>query len=229
LLLFIATMAAMAGDSMRSFDFGAVGAAPAAPWEPLDLPKKITRANARVVADEGQAALEVETAASAGGAIVRMSPTVATGAHLAWHWKVDRVVSAADLASKAGDDFAARVYVMFDYPIEKLPFAERVKARIARVFYDKPLPLATLCYVWDNTHPHETIVPSAYTDRVRLIVLRNGADPSGVWTSESRDLDADFRSAFGEPAPPIIGIAYATDTDNTGAAATAWFEAPILR
>src|SRR5437016_4217209 len=117
---------------------------------------------------------------------------------------------------------------MFDYPIEKLPFGERVTARVARLFYDQPLPLATLCYVWDNRHPHDTVVSSAYTDRVRLIVLRNGADAVGQWQAESRDLAADFRRAFGEDAPPIIGIAFAADTDNTGGAATAWFSAPHL-
>lgn len=209
------------------FDFGPPGAAPAPPWEPLDLPKKITRADARVVADGDRTVLEVAARAGAGGAIVRLSPTD-PHATLAWRWQVDRALAKADLATKAGDDFAARVYVMFDYPIDKLSFGERMKARVARLFYDKPLPLATLCYVWDNTHAHGTIVPSAYTDRVRVIVLRNREDAAATWEPESRDLAADFRRAFGEDAPPLIGIALATDTDNTGEAATARFEAPRL-
>jgi hypothetical protein len=195
-----------------------------ASWEPLDLPKKITRAPARVLAD---GTLEVATHASAGGSIVRFAPGVAART-LSWRWQVDRVVAGADLAEKSKDDFAARVYVMFDYPVEKLPFAERVKARIARAFYAKPLPLATICYVWDNSHAHATIAPSAYTDRVRLIVLRNASDV-GDWREETRDLGADFRTAFGEDAPPLIGVAVAADTDNTGEAVVARFTVPALR
>ena len=194
-------------------------------WEPLDLPKKIARAPARV-ADDGT--LEVATRASAGGAIQRFAPMDASRRALSWRWQVDRVVASADLAQKSKDDFAARVYVMFDYPIEKLPFTERVKARIARAFYDKPLPLATLCYVWDNGHAPGTVAPSAYTDRVRLIVLRNASDVDGAWREETRDLAKDFRTAFGEDAPPLIGIAVAADTDNTGEAVVARFGAPRL-
>jgi len=40
---------------------------------------------------------------------------------------------------------------------------------------------------------------------------------------EVRDLRADFRRAFGEEAPALIGIAIATDTDNTGENARAWY------
>lgn len=191
-------------------------------WAPLDLPKKIVRAPARIADD----VLEVSTDGSAGGLIARLPPTPA--AQLTWRWQVDRVLAKADLATKSGDDFAARVYVMFDYPLEKLPFGERVKVRIARLFYDQPLPLATLCYVWDNTHARGTIVPSAYTDRVRLIVLRNRDDAVHTWVDESRDLAADFRAAFGEDAPPVIGIAIAVDTDNTGERASARFGVPLL-
>ena len=213
LLLFAATACA------RDLAFGT----PA--WEPLDLPKKIARAPARVADDR---TLEVATHASAGGSIQRFAPIDVARATLSWRWKVDRVVASADLSAKSKDDFAARVYVMFDYPIEKLPFTERVKARIARAFYDKPLPLATICYVWDNGHAAGTVAPSAYTDRVRLIVLRNAADVGGAWREESRDLAKDFRAAFGEDAPPLIGIAVAADTDNTGEAVVARFGAVTL-
>jgi hypothetical protein len=44
---------------------------------------------------------------------------------------------------------------------------------------------------------------------------------------ERRDLEADFRAAFGsregKAPPPVTGIAAGNDTDQTGESVTAWF------
>ena len=95
----------------------------------------------------------------------------------------------------AGDDFPARVYVMFDYPLEKLSFADRIKLRLARALHDPNLPAATLCYVWDGKATAGTIAPSAYTNRVRLIVVESGASRVKQWLSVERDVAADFKAA----------------------------------
>ena len=128
---------------------------------------------------------------------------------LAWRWKVDRVVDRADLARKDGDDFAARVYVFFDMPVESLGVGARVKALLARAVWGETLPTAALCYVWDNRHAPGTSAWNPYTDRVRTVVLRSGSP--GAWARESRDLEADFRAAFGSqwtgPVPRVTGIA----------------------
>ena len=50
----------------------------------------------------------------------------------------------------------------------------------------------------------------------RAIVLRSGEQGAGRWQSEARDLQADFRAAFGEPAPRVSGVSLSADTDNTG-------------
>ena len=34
---------------------------------------------------------------------------------------------------------------------------------------------------------------------------------------------ADYREAFGEEPPPVVGIAIMSDSDNTGEKATAWY------
>lgn len=54
-----------------------------------------------------------------------------------------------------------------------------------------------------------------------MIVVESGADKAGLWVTVTRDLAADFRAAFGEEAPPVIGVVIATDTDNTGERVTA--------
>ena len=142
---------------------------------------------------------------------------------LRWRWKVQAPVSGADMKSKEGDDYAARIYVMFDYPADKLSFGTRLKLRLAEGIYGQKIPTAALNYVWDNSHPAGTMQPNVYTDRARMIVVNSGTAKAGQWVTHTRDLVADFRDAFGEDPPDIVAVALATDTDNTGEAATAWY------
>jgi len=77
--------------------------------------------------------------------------------------------------------------------------------------------------VWDKKAPTGTTVWNAYTDRVRMIVLRGGKTGIDQWIDEERNLQKDFRAAFGEDPPEISGVAIAADTDQTGEATTSWF------
>lgn len=142
---------------------------------------------------------------------------------LQWQWRITRVVAAADMNTKAGDDYAARLYVLFDYDSAKLSLGTRLKIRLANILYGVDVPAAALNYVWDNRHPVGTLQANAYSDRVRMLVVESGAAHVNEWRSETRDVAADFRAAFGEEAPAVVSIAIASDTDNTGEAVTAWF------
>ncbi|MBY0269024.1 MAG: DUF3047 domain-containing protein [Burkholderiales bacterium] len=192
-------------------------------WKPLVASDAVPRTRYTLVDDAGITVVRAESKAAASGLSKPLRVDPAEFPWLRWRWKIDNLINNADLRSKEGDDFPARLYVMFDYPLEKLSLAERSKLRLARALFDPDLPAATLCYVWDNKSPPETIVPSAYSDRVRLIVVASGAARVGRWTDFERNVAADFRAAFGDEAPPVKAIAIATDTDNTGAFATSYF------
>lgn len=216
-----AVMAAIA-----PFSAAPAGGALPAGWSELRVPGA-PPARIDLVADAGRTVLRVRSQRSAGAASHSFAVPVAGKPVLAWRWKVDGVVGAADLGTREGDDFAARVYVFFDVPQERLALAARVRMRLARLVYGTELPTAGLCYVWDNRHPPGTTAWSAYTDRIRVIVVESGPARAGQWVEARRDLDADFRAAFGEqwtgPVPAVTGIAAGNDTDQTGAAASAWF------
>jgi hypothetical protein len=193
-------------------------------WRPLTLPR-VAAPEVALVDDAGVTVLRSRAAAAAGTITHDLDADPAARPTLTWRWKVDRVLARANLAEKGGDDFAARVYVFFDVPVETLPLGARVKAALARAVWGEKLPTAALCYVWDNRHEPGTSAWNPYTDRVRTVVLRS-ASP-GAWAEESRDLAADFRAAFGAqwagPVPRVTGIAIGNDTDQTGESATAWF------
>jgi hypothetical protein len=56
-----------------------------------------------------------------------------------------------------------------------------------------------------------------------MIVLQSGPRRVGQWVSESRDVAADFRAAFGFEAPAVTGVAIGNDTDNTHERVTTWY------
>jgi hypothetical protein len=176
-----------------------------------------------LVEDEGRTVLRARADASTSGIIreLRVDPRV----HpiLAWRWKVTRVLDKSDLATKAGDDFPARLYVTFDVALESLSAAERLRIGAARMRYGPDVPVAALCYVWDTKAPAGTLAPSAYTDRVRMIVVDSGSANVGRWVAHRRHVVEDFRRAFGADAPAINGVIVSTDTDNTGETAEAHY------
>jgi len=212
-------------DSMVAGAFSAArpGAAMPAGWVSLEAANIKVRTRYTLVDDNGVTVLRADSQSGASGLSrsVRIDP--AEMPWLRWRWKISNIIDQADLRTRQGDDFPARVYVMFDYPLEKLPFLERNKLRLARALFDPNLPAATLCYVWDGKAPAGTMVPSAYTGRVKVIVVESGAARARQWVDVERNIARDFRAAFGEEAPSVSAVAVATDTDNTGTTATAFF------
>lgn len=184
-------------------------------------------AEVALVRDADVTVLEVRSHASAGAAALALRADTQSRPILAWRWKVDRVVQGADLSRREGDDFAARVYVFFDIPVAALPLADRVKFRLARLLYGEELPTAGICYVWDNRHPAETSGWNPYSARVRTVVVESGGARAGQWVQVRRDLESDFRTAFGAqwigPVPALTGVVAGNDTDQTGESATARF------
>jgi hypothetical protein len=182
----------------------------------------VTATRFTLVADAGVTVLQMDADNAAASLFrpLRIDPAVQP--QLTWRWRVAGHIRGADLRTKAGDDVPARVYVMFDYPLERLSLVERAKILLARSVAGDLVPAAALCYVWDGTLAPGTSLWNAYTERVRVIVLRGRDDPVGGWRSETRDVAADFRAAFGEAPPAISGVAVGADTDQTGETTRAW-------
>ena len=184
---------------------------------------KIKPNRVSLVDDQGTTVLRVDSAQSGSTVALPFNLDPAATPQLSWRWKVNRAIEKADMESKSGDDFAARVYVFFDVPLASLSFIERSKVRLARALSNADVPTAALVYVWDNTHPIGTMQSSPYTGLVKVVVLQSGAERVGKWVSETRNIAADFRQAFGREAPQVTGIALGNDTDQTAEAVSAWF------
>ena len=125
---------------------------------------------------------------------------------ISWRWKVENAVSKnRQEREKSGDDYAARLFVVFD-PDEFGPSTEAI------------------CYVWAANESVGAAYPNPYFGRVGTIVVESGNQRIGEWVAEERDLLADHWRVFGKPLEAVTAVAIMVDTDDTGSKATAWFD-----
>jgi hypothetical protein len=208
------------------------GTAPAS-WRFVGFPKAkadLPATRFELADIQGQRALKVSTQASY-GSWVHDLPNV-NARPLQWRWRLDLPLSAGktapDILSKAGDDAALKVCILFDHPLERVPFIERTKLRIARSLSGEDLPAATLCYVWDSVYSPGLQGANPYTRRVRFITLQGKGSALGQWQTESRDVAADFAQLFADEAPAgsatprLRAVLVGADSDNTGSQSIGW-------
>ena len=213
------------------------GAAPST-WRFVGFPKSkadIPATRFELADVQGERALKVSTRASYGTWVHDLNN--AEPGRLQWRWRLDQALTGgkglADILTKAGDDAALKVCVMFDHPLDRVPFVERTLLRIARSLSGEDLPAATLCYVWDSVHPAGLQGPNPYTPRVRFITLQGKGAGLAQWQTETRDVAADFAKLFAEEwpagaaAPKVRAVLVGADSDNTGAESVGWVKALV--
>lgn len=142
---------------------------------------------------------------------------------LSFAWQIDALAVGADLATAEGDDSPVRIVLAFDGDRSRLSPRVHRLSEMSRLLTGEDLPYATLAYVWSNTDAPGTVVVNRRSDRIRKIVVESGAERLGQWLTYERDVQADFRAAFGEAPGPLLAIAVMTDTDNTQSALQAWY------
>jgi hypothetical protein len=194
-----------------------------APWKLVTLGKNKKPTRYSLVLDADKTVLRADADASMASVMHTLHFDPRDHPVVEWRWKIAHLLRKSNIATRAGDDFPARLYVLFDYDIGRLPFATRVKMRVARALFGEDVPLAVLCYVWDGKSIKGTTAWSPFTDRVRVIVAESGEARVNQWVTVRRNIVDDFRAAFGEDPPQVSGVAVATDTDNTGESATAFY------
>jgi hypothetical protein len=192
-------------------------------WEPLNFPNIEQHTRYELVTDDGQQVVKATTDGSASGLIARVSVEPGDSLILKWRWKVSNVFEKGNARSKSGDDYPARIYVAFEFQPEKAGFFERAKRKTVEVLFGESLPGNALNYIWANTLPEGTFIANAYTDKTMMVAVNSGRERVGDWVTVERDIVADYRQAFGEAPPPIVGVAIMSDSDNTGEQATAWY------
>jgi len=116
---------------------------------------------------------------------------------LSWKWRVvefPKRTMPEKIESKAEEDYAARIYVVFP-----APFFPNSKS---------------LVYIWAQEMPVGTTGNSPYSKNIKVMVLKSGN--AGEWAEEKRDVYEDYVKLFGEaPKMDIGAISFMTNSDNT--------------
>ncbi len=157
------------------------------------------------VIDEGRPALKAESRETASALIYRVYLDPKTYPRLSWSWKIARTIRKGDERTKGGDDYSARVYLVY-------PSVLFWKTRAVN-------------YIWANRLSRGAFLPNAYTGNAVMVAVESGEANAGRWIDEERDLVEDYRRAFREDPPKVGAVAIMTDTDNTGEEAVAWYGA----
>jgi hypothetical protein len=169
-------------------------------WE-----EKSFKGNTRyeVVQEDGEWCIKATSHGSASGLYYRISYSPKEYPFLTWRWKVGNVLLKGDELKKEGDDYAARVYVVFPSSL-----FWRTKA---------------INYIWANKLAVGQAVPNPFSSNAMMVAVQSGPAHVGEWMEERRNVLEDFRKFFGEDPPKVGAVAIMTDTDNTGEDATAWY------
>ncbi|QHE77613.1 DUF3047 domain-containing protein [Hydrogenophaga sp. PBL-H3] len=199
----------------------------ALPWQPFALPGKRYEVF-EPVAVQARPALRVRAQSSVSILRRQFEPALLAPGRLAFSWKVDALPLAADLAAADAADSPVRIVLGFEGDRSRWTPKMHRLSEMSRLLTGEELPYATLIYVWGNQEALGTVVVNPRTDRIRKLVLDSGTSQLGVWRDHVRDVQADFRQAFGEEPGPLRVVALMTDTDNTRSALTAWYGALTL-
>jgi len=161
------------------------------------------RTSYEVVEVAGKKCIRAQSDGTASGLFYEIGFDPAVLRHISWEWRIDNTVQGGDASRKSGDDYAARVYVVFP----------------GFFFWQT----RALNYVWANRLKKGEMVENAYTGSAMMIAVESGPENAGRFVRVERDLYRDFQQAFGTEPPMAGAVAIMTDTDDTGSAAGACY------
>jgi len=156
-----------------------------------------------IISEEGTPCLQAMSIDSASGLVYETEIDLQATPILSWKWKIDHVLKTGDAKTRKGDDYAARIYIVFP----------------SAFFWQ----LKALNYIWANKLPKGEILPSLYAENSIMIAAQQGNTLADQWITERHNVYEDYIQAFGTPPPKTKAVAIMTDTDGTGETTTAWY------
>jgi hypothetical protein len=158
----------------------------------------------RLAEEDGRKCIKAVSKASASGLYYELKFDPQKFPYLSWSWKIDHTVVNGDAHRREGDDYAARIYIVF-------PSLFFWNTRVVN-------------YIWANKLPKGEMIASPYfSSKDVLIAVESGNELAGRWVEERRNVYEDFQEFFGEAPPTAGAVAIMTDTDNTGGATSACY------
>nr|WP_320012943.1 DUF3047 domain-containing protein [uncultured Desulfobulbus sp.] len=193
-------------------------------WAPLYFPN-IDRYSTYTVGPCGDTTcLRMASDNSASGLVLKESFNVYQYPLITWRWKVSNIYKKGDASKKEGDDYPARLYILFAYDEEAASFGKQLKYNMAKLIYGQYPPDSSISYIWANKPTTLPFIFNAYTDQARMIAVSSGKDKVNTWQEYSVNIVEDYMTAFGKKPPATASLAVMCDSDNTHESAQAVIE-----
>jgi len=211
-----AMLALLAPSAARSA--GAAGIRLSTPgsadWRPLAFRGIETQTRYSLESSEGVETVRAESNCGASGLVLRLDAIrLDRTPLLRWRWRVDHGLDLREEQTKAGDDFAARVYLMFAFDESRASAFQKLRHRLATLIYGDDIPGSALNFVWTSRLPVGSVWDNPFESSAKMIALAQGEDPD--WRTETVDVVARYRELFGAKPPPLLGLAIMSDSDNS--------------
>lgn len=192
-------------------------------WKPLVLLKAKKPTDYRLVKEDGRTVLLARASASSSALMHELNVDPLEQPWLNWQWKITHLLTAADNTRRTTEDSPVRIVLGFDGDKASLPFVDQMLFETAKVVTGHDFPYATLMYIWENRLPVGTVIRSAHSSRIKMMVAATGPEGVGEWREFTRNIVEDFEKAYGEKPGRLLGVGVLTDTDNTGETVEAWY------
>jgi Protein of unknown function (DUF3047) len=191
-------------------------------WRALNFPKIQKHTTYVAVQIDGMTAWKAQADCSASAMYLPAGDVdLQRTPRLRWQWRVDQAFEAPAPRHRSGDDFAARVYVMFRFDADHASWWQRAQHALAAAIYGDEIPGNAIDYVWTRREPRGASWDNPFTSAAKMESL--GAGSIGQWATETVDVVADYRKLFGYEPPPLLAVAVMTDTDNSCRQAVAYY------
>lgn len=196
LLAFLLLVSSANAESIRlDFSGGLTG------WEEKVFDGRV---DYQLVNEDGRQVLQADSRGNASAMIYRLNIDPQQYPTLRWRWKIDHILEKGHAGLKEGDDYPARIYIVFDAWL--------------------PIYTRSINYIWASSVELDTVTANPYYKRSIMLAVESGAEKAGEWVVEERSLVVDYQRVFGRNAPRIKAVAVMTDGDNTGENVRAWFD-----
>ena len=153
----------------------------------------------------GQTVLAADSRGSASGLVKKMRVDIQKHPWLNWRWRIENRLDIENETVKAGDDYAARIYVVVSGGL--LPWRTRA-----------------ISYVWADGAARGDTWKNAFAGKnAMMMALRSRPDSLSTWYTEKRNVYEDLKRLFGIEFQFINAVALMTDTDNSHGQVNAYY------
>jgi len=122
--------------------------------------------------------------------------------YIKWRWKVMLLPEGGDVRLKRKNDQAAQIIVLFEGG-------------------------KCISYVWDTTAPEGTVmeesVPWPFSIKIKVLVVKSGAEDINRWISMRRNIYEDYRRFFNKEPGLIKGVRIQINSQHTSTVGEAYF------